>query len=217
MGGRRTALAARRCGQVARCPLPELGEDGQGALAAVGEAVRNADGRTGHDVANDELSVGAFGEPFGQDRVADAPDRASEPVPATAWADIVTSGFIEDSQRTTASARHAPRRPRSPTSWSRPTHSCSSCPRTTTGSRSTSRPGSPREGRDHSSPWLQRALEDVWGLELRVVQRPFTLVGVNPVLDAFTDVAGELKLVAEADAVRSGREFAEIVAGTSAA
>lgn len=76
-------------------------------------------------------------------------------------------------------------------------------------------PGSPKEGWDHSSPWLRRALEDVWGLDLRVVQRPFTLVGVNPALDAFTGEAAEFKRVAETDAVRSGREIAEIVAGNS--
>lgn len=41
-------------------------------------------------------------------------------------------------------------------------------------------PGSPREGWDHPRPWLRRALEDVWGLDLRVAHRVFTLVGVIP-------------------------------------
>lgn len=70
-------------------------------------------------------------------------------------------------------------------------------------------PGSPKEGWDHSTPWLRRAFADVWGLDLRVVQRPFTLVGVNPALDAFADVAAELKEQAENDARRSGQEIAE--------
>jgi FMN-dependent NADH-azoreductase len=69
--------------------------------------------------------------------------------------------------------------------------------------------GTPKEGWDHSTAWLRRVLEDVWGLDLRVVHRPFTLVGVNPALDAFAEPAAELKRTAEADAVRSGRELAE--------
>ena len=69
--------------------------------------------------------------------------------------------------------------------------------------------GSPKEGWDHSTPWLRRAFADVWGLDLRVVERPFTLVGVNPALDAFADVAAELKEQAEAHARRSGQEIAE--------
>ncbi|MGB4776776.1 FMN-dependent NADH-azoreductase [Microbacterium sp.] len=68
--------------------------------------------------------------------------------------------------------------------------------------------GTPREGWDHSTGWLRRVLADVWGLELRVVQRPFTLVGVNPALDAFTDVAATLKEHAEDGARRSGVELA---------
>ena len=71
-------------------------------------------------------------------------------------------------------------------------------------------PGSPKEGWDHSTGWLRRVLEDVWGLDLRVVQRPFTLVGVNPALDDFTDIAASLKEEAETGARRSGRELAEL-------
>jgi FMN-dependent NADH-azoreductase len=77
-------------------------------------------------------------------------------------------------------------------------------------------PGSPKEGWDHSTGWLRRVLEDVWGLDLRVVERPFTLVGVNPALDAFTDVAAELKSKAEGAAVTYGQELAA-TRGTSAA
>jgi FMN-dependent NADH-azoreductase len=42
------------------------------------------------------------------------------------------------------------------------------------------------------------------------VQRPFTLVGVNPALDAFTDAAQELKADAEDKAVAYGREIAAL-------
>ncbi|MET0672330.1 MAG: NAD(P)H-dependent oxidoreductase [Microbacterium pygmaeum] len=78
-------------------------------------------------------------------------------------------------------------------------------------------PGTPKEGWDHSTGWLTRALQDVWGLDLRVVTRPFTLVGVNPALDAFTDAAAELKADAEVAAVRSGRELAELRGASTAA
>lgn len=69
-------------------------------------------------------------------------------------------------------------------------------------------PGTPKEGWDHSTDWLRRVLEDVWGLDLRVVQRPFTLVGVNPAMDAFTDAAQELKDEAEKSARVYGQELA---------
>jgi FMN-dependent NADH-azoreductase len=78
-------------------------------------------------------------------------------------------------------------------------------------------PGSPKEGWDHSTPWLRRAFADVWGLDLRVVQRPFTLVGVNPAMDAFADVAAEIKEQAEEHARRSGKEIAELRGKGSAA
>ncbi|SDU27229.1 FMN-dependent NADH-azoreductase [Gordonia westfalica] len=69
-------------------------------------------------------------------------------------------------------------------------------------------PGTPKEGWDHSTPWLRRVLSDVWGLDLRIVKRQFTLVGVNPALDAFADAAAELKVEAEANARAVGRELA---------
>ena len=65
--------------------------------------------------------------------------------------------------------------------------------------------GTPREGWDHATGWLRRILEDVWGLDLRVVEREFTLVGVNPALDSFTDVAAELRSAAEREAAEHGR------------
>jgi FMN-dependent NADH-azoreductase len=68
--------------------------------------------------------------------------------------------------------------------------------------------GTPKEGWDHSTDWLVRVLKDVWGLDLRVVQRPFTLVGVNPAMDAFAEPAAELKAEAEKLAQHSGREVA---------
>jgi FMN-dependent NADH-azoreductase len=69
------------------------------------------------------------------------------------------------------------------------------------------RPGTPREGWDHATGWMRRILADVWHLDLKVVQAEFTLVGVNPALDQFTDLARELRVEAEEQARRHGREL----------
>ena len=54
-----------------------------------------------------------------------------------------------------------------------------------------------RQGRgwDHASGWIRRILEDVWGLDLRVVETEFTLAGVNPALDQFIDLAAQMRHV----------------------
>ena len=65
--------------------------------------------------------------------------------------------------------------------------------------------GTPREGWDHATAWMRRILADVWQLDLRVVEREFTLVGVNPALDSFVDLAAELKATAEREAAEHGR------------
>src|ERR1700709_1489768 len=64
--------------------------------------------------------------------------------------------------------------------------------------------GPPREGWDPATGWMRRILADVWGLDLRVVEREFTLVGVNPALDEFTDLATHLHQEAPATAEEAG-------------
>lgn len=56
------------------------------------------------------------------------------------------------------------------------------------------RPGAPREEWDHATPYMRRILEDVWGLQLSVVETDFTLVGVNPALDQFTEMAAQMRI-----------------------
>lgn len=68
--------------------------------------------------------------------------------------------------------------------------------------------GTPREGWDHATAWMRRILEDVWQLDLEVVTREFTLVGVNPAMDQFTEIANELKSLAERNAAEHGRQLA---------
>ena len=67
--------------------------------------------------------------------------------------------------------------------------------------------GTPREGWNHASSWMRRILEDVWGLDLRVVETEFTLVGVNPALDQFKELAAEMRVEAERVAARHGRHL----------
>jgi FMN-dependent NADH-azoreductase len=70
--------------------------------------------------------------------------------------------------------------------------------------------GTPREGWDHATGWLRRILADVWQLDLTVVTREFTLVGVNPALDDFTEMAAELKEAAETEAAEHGRRLSAV-------
>jgi FMN-dependent NADH-azoreductase len=65
--------------------------------------------------------------------------------------------------------------------------------------------GTPREGWDHSTGYLRRIVEDVWGADLTLVEREFTLVGVNPALDDFKELAGQFKEAAHQAAAEAGR------------
>jgi FMN-dependent NADH-azoreductase len=79
------------------------------------------------------------------------------------------------------------------------------------------RSGTPREGWDHATGWMRRILAEVWHLDLNVVEAEFTLVGVNPALDQFKDLAYQLRQQAEEQARRHGRELGTAVATTIAA
>jgi FMN-dependent NADH-azoreductase len=68
--------------------------------------------------------------------------------------------------------------------------------------------GTPRAGWDHATGWMRRILEDVWQLDLRVVEREFTLVGVNPALDQFKELADQLAEQARELARHHGRALA---------
>ena len=69
-------------------------------------------------------------------------------------------------------------------------------------------PGTPREGWDHSTAYLAHFLGTVWDADLTVVAREFTLVGVNPALDAFTDQAAVMHTEALAAAHQAGQALA---------
>ena len=71
-------------------------------------------------------------------------------------------------------------------------------------------PGTPREGWDHSTGYLEQILGKVWGADLTVVEREFTLVGVNPALDEFKELADKLNIDAKASASKIGQAIAAV-------
>jgi FMN-dependent NADH-azoreductase len=72
--------------------------------------------------------------------------------------------------------------------------------------------GTPREGWDHATGWMRRILEDVWKLDLRVVESELTLAGVNPALDEFKELAAQMRIEAEELARAHGRSLSEKLA-----
>lgn len=69
-------------------------------------------------------------------------------------------------------------------------------------------PGTPREGWDHNTDYLRRVVGDIWGADLTLVEREFTLVGQNPALDQFTDIAAGMKDAAHKAADEAARKHA---------
>jgi FMN-dependent NADH-azoreductase len=69
-------------------------------------------------------------------------------------------------------------------------------------------PGTPREGWDHSTPYLRRILGDYWQADLTVIERELTLAAVNPALEGLKDVAAQLHTEAKAAARDTGRVLA---------
>ncbi|RYU09263.1 FMN-dependent NADH-azoreductase [Nocardioides iriomotensis] len=69
-------------------------------------------------------------------------------------------------------------------------------------------PGTPRDGWDHNTDYLRRVLADIWGADLTVVEREFTLVGVNPALDEFTELATLMHKTAVEAATEAGATLA---------
>lgn len=68
--------------------------------------------------------------------------------------------------------------------------------------------GTPREGWDHSTGYLRRIIADVWGADLTIIEREFTLVGVNPALDEFKELADQFKDAAHVAAAEAGKALA---------
>ncbi|GAA4610422.1 FMN-dependent NADH-azoreductase [Actinoplanes octamycinicus] len=69
-------------------------------------------------------------------------------------------------------------------------------------------PGTPRDGWDHNTAYLRRVVADIWGADLTLIEREFTLVGVNPALDPFKETAAAMQEAAHTAAAEAGRALA---------
>jgi FMN-dependent NADH-azoreductase len=70
-------------------------------------------------------------------------------------------------------------------------------------------PGTPREGWDHSTPWLRRVFQDMWGLDLHVAEAELTLAGVNPAMASLVGQAEQSRRDAHVAAEAHGRTVAK--------
>lgn len=69
-------------------------------------------------------------------------------------------------------------------------------------------PGTPRHGWDHATDWQRRILQDIWMLDLQIVECELTLADVNPAMAELRGLAAENLENAHALAGDSGRLLA---------
>lgn len=68
--------------------------------------------------------------------------------------------------------------------------------------------GTPREGWDHSTPYLKRVLQDMWGADLTVVERELTMAAHAPGMEQLRDLAADLHGRALDSAHEAGKTIA---------
>lgn len=76
--------------------------------------------------------------------------------------------------------------------------------------------GMPKEGWDHATPWLRRIFEDIWGLELQLIDIELTLAEVNPEMASLRDLAASNRTKAHAIAEETGKQLAARLVKSSA-
>jgi FMN-dependent NADH-azoreductase len=69
-------------------------------------------------------------------------------------------------------------------------------------------PGTPREGWDHVTPFLEHVLGDLWGLDLSFARAELTLADVNPAMAHLRDLAAAQLADAESTAAAHGAQLA---------
>jgi FMN-dependent NADH-azoreductase len=69
-------------------------------------------------------------------------------------------------------------------------------------------PGTPREGWDHSTPYLRRILADWWQADLTVIERELTLAATTPAMEHLKDLAAQRHTEARDTARYTGRTLA---------
>ena len=69
-------------------------------------------------------------------------------------------------------------------------------------------PGTPREGWDHATPWVQRILGDVFGLDVHLVEAELTMAPFVPAMESLREIAAQSRRDAHAAADTHGRALA---------
>jgi FMN-dependent NADH-azoreductase len=69
-------------------------------------------------------------------------------------------------------------------------------------------PGTPREGWDHSTPYLRRIIADNWQADLTLVKRELTLAATNPAMADLRDLADQQRSHSLAAARDAGKALA---------
>jgi FMN-dependent NADH-azoreductase len=69
-------------------------------------------------------------------------------------------------------------------------------------------PGTPREGWDHATPWVQRILGDVFGLDLHRAEAELTMAPVVPAMESLRPLAEQSRRDAHLAADTHGRTLA---------
>jgi FMN-dependent NADH-azoreductase len=70
-------------------------------------------------------------------------------------------------------------------------------------------PGTPREGWDHSTPYLERVVRDVWQADLTLIKRELTLAASTPGMESLKDLAEQQ----HSDALAAARDAGRALAG----
>ncbi|MYS82737.1 FMN-dependent NADH-azoreductase [Embleya scabrispora] len=70
-------------------------------------------------------------------------------------------------------------------------------------------PGTPRAGWDHATPYVQRMLADVWGLDVLTARAELTAADVNPAMAELRPLAHRLLAEARVEATEHARTIAE--------
>jgi FMN-dependent NADH-azoreductase len=78
-------------------------------------------------------------------------------------------------------------------------------------------PGTPREGWDHATPWLERIFTDVLKMDLRLAAAELTLADVTPAMEPLRDLAAESRRAGVATAAEHGTTVAQAVTATTTA
>ncbi|MFE9030807.1 FMN-dependent NADH-azoreductase [Streptomyces iakyrus] len=71
-------------------------------------------------------------------------------------------------------------------------------------------PGTPRDGWDHSTPYLKRIIGDLWEADLTVIKRELTLAAATPGMESLKNLGAQQHSDALNAAVSAGRVLARI-------